>query len=311
MIIECPYCTTRFRLDEKSIAGRTPALRCSQCHRTFPLPPQLAAKKNPDEPSFSYGDEEDGTREPNEQFAFATGQPPEDDQPGETQRSLFAEDLGSPAGEVRDDNELWIDETDAVDDEDYEIDPEDAAEDPLTRSIQIRPVLLFLMLVVAGYGLFAWTLHTDPEWAQRMVQQLPLLGSQIQANRLNDEIELVDLEGRYERTREGNLIFLITGRALNQHDEPLRAIRVAFQLLDGAGAHVAKQSTTCGNPLRVELIRDLTIQQVAILRGWGSKPPKEATVQPGASCPLVSIFIDIPETITDFAGRVVQARRIS
>lgn len=329
MVIECPYCTTRFRLDERSIAGRTPSLRCSKCHRTFPLPPHLAPKKDPDELSFSYEDEaewdadgadEDASQESQEQFSFPIGRHPRDDAPGETQRSLFADEAASVAdeeggeegGDDIEDDEVWIDETDGVDEDDeYEIDPQHAGEEEWTRSTQIRPVLLFLMLVVAGYGLFAWTLHTDPGWARRTVQQLPLIRDQVEANRLRDDIELVDLDGRYERTKEGKLIFLITGRALNQHDEPLHAIRVTLQLLDAAGDRVAQQSTTCGNPLRVELIRDLTIQQVAILRGWGSKPPKEATVQPGASCPLISIFIDIPETITDFTARVVQARQIS
>ena len=39
MILECPYCATRFRLDVRALGDRRPSLRCSQCSRTFDLPP--------------------------------------------------------------------------------------------------------------------------------------------------------------------------------------------------------------------------------------------------------------------------------
>ncbi len=325
MIIECPYCETRFHLDRRNLGDRRPTLRCSQCQRTFPLP-GVGGTPNV---SFEYDEEEEwqAEEEPeaseSEQFSFPVSPPVppptsrEDDEPSQQQQlfsdagpSLF-DDQGADSAL---DDDSWIDEpaedknATAADSPQYE---DEGHQPQVNRSLQVKPILMFLALVVTGYGILAWTMRSNPDWARSLAQQIPIVGSEIKAHRLSRNIELTGLRGRYERTKEGKLIFLITGNARNQDDEPVRGIRIAFKLLDQGGTEVAQQSTTCGNAMRPELVRDLTIQQVAILRGWGFKPPEDSVVHPGKDCPLVSIFLDIPETVSDFSGEVLQARRAS
>ncbi len=313
MILECPYCSTRFRLDERALGARRPTLRCSKCSRTFTLPPP-PEPDDEDDLGLTYDDGPDPAEEEpstaverprdQEQLSFAMERDDDDPQP-----SLFGDDDDDYA---------------AADDDHYSIDPpslgdaDDGADDeyyfgdtPVTSSGHVKPLLFFLTLVVAGYGMLAWTLRTEPDWARDLMKQVPIIGSEINANRLGREIVLDGLRGRYERTKEGRLVFLVTGSARNEHDEPVRDIRVELQLRDESGTAVAKQSTTCGNAMRADLVRDLTQEQVQILRGWGTRPPEEATVAPGESCPIVGIFIDVPETVTEFSGQVVQARRLS
>ncbi len=159
--------------------------------------------------------------------------------------------------------------------------------------------------------MLAWTLRTDPGWARSLMKRVPILGTEINARHLGREIVLDDLRGRYERTKEGKAVFLVTGNARNEHDQSVSDIRVELQLRDERGATVAQQLTTCGNAMRADMVRDLTREQVQILHGWGTRPPQETTVTPGSSCPIVGIFIDVPDDVAEISGRVTQARRIS
>jgi len=342
MIIECPYCETRFRLDEKALAGRRPALRCSRCKRTFPLP----VAPPDDDLSFEY-DDEPGWDEPeipsaspttgvDRQFSFpVTSSTEPTDEPATTepaaadrddrestaadQPPLFADEDSGGVDRSDDAEDAWDEQLELGDDfgasdpePDYLLDPEVPDEDDdVSAPVQTRAILVFLALVVGGYALFGWTLRSNPGWTTSVVRQVPLLGSELEAAELGKDIELRELRGRYERTKEGKLIFLITGKASNQHDQPVRGIRIHFRLHDANGNLVAEQSTTCGNAMRVDIVRDLTIQQVAILRGWGPQPPAETNVRPGEDCPLVSIFLDVPDTVVEYTGEVVQARDLT
>jgi predicted Zn finger-like uncharacterized protein len=318
MIIECPYCATRFRLDVGTLGDRRPSLRCSHCSRTFNLPPIGDPEDDLTyEDDFDVDEENDETTAPpsrpaQTQLTFAPRS--RSDEP--EQPSLF----GGSDDEIFDNDEedysidfappRRLDEDDPEDDY-QDDDDDDDFEEEVGQTLPVKSLMFFLGLVVAGYGLLAWTLRTEPDWARNLLKQVPVVGSEISATRLGREIVLENLHGRYERTKEGKLVFLVTGNARNQHDEPVRDIRIELELRDADGAVVAKQSTTCGSAMRTDLVRDLTSEQVQILRGWGTRPPEEATVDPGDSCPIVGIFVDVPDTVTQFAGQVVQARKLS
>lgn len=347
MVIECPYCSTRFRLDERSLGARRPTLRCSRCRRTFPLPPPPEPQDD-DEP-FAYEDDDDLGGDTVAAAGSAFDDDPEEADDAEDEEEIAVAPVVAPRPTPRaeqfdlpigrddaqpslfgdrghhiDDDEYSIDEPllfvdddrdadashRAADDEDYE--EPSFAEESVRHAVQIKSVLAFIALVVAAYAVFGWTLRSEPQWARSLMQQVPIIGSEINAVELGREVVLDDLHGRYEHTKEGKLIFLITGKARNEHDQAVRGIRVEFQLLGGDGkVLLARQSTTCGNAMRPDLVRDLTEEQVRILRGWGTKPPEETAVKPGESCPIVSIFMDVARDVTSFSGEVVQARRLS
>jgi len=333
MIIECPYCTTRFHLNERTLGSSRPTLRCSQCRRTFAMPPVA----DPDSDEEIEDEEEEATdadADDGDDFQLSYDDPDDDIEPepdpaprrgrrGQQQLPLPTRrqttEQPSLFGDDDDDDDYSIDESRGGDSI-YGDDPfedvvisrdDDDGESDLSQPVKVRPLLVFLALVVAGYAVLAWTLRSNPDWARTVMQQVPVIGSEINANRLGRSVVLDDLRGRYERTKEGKLIFLVTGNARNDHDEPLRGIRVELRLIDDNGSPVAKQSTTCGNAMRADLVRDLTEEQVAILRGWGTKPPADTNVNPGASCPIISIFLDVPANVAEFSGEVVQARRLS
>ena len=329
MIIECPYCSTRFRLAEETIGDERPTLRCSQCRNTFPLPllPDDEAESPEPELSFTYSDEAeedpaarrkpDTASEPD--LFHGTAERTENPLP---QPSLFGDfdrqdqdfdDLPDSGDSLRtafeDEPELGWPERDDTDDT-MDREGREQEDEAVKPSFQI-PLLIFLASVVGAYALLSWTLRSDPDWALNTLQRLPMIGSDIKANKLGRSITLDDMHGRYERTKEGKTIFLVTGNARNDHDLPVQNIRIALKLFDASGFVIAEQATACGNALRPDLVRDLTVQQVAILRGWGIKPPQDTPLNPGESCPLVSIFLDVPDTVGEFSGEVTQARRFA
>jgi predicted Zn finger-like uncharacterized protein len=322
MVIECPYCSTRFRVEERRLRGHA-LLKCSHCTRVFPIPKTEGGatprrdkqpRREPENLSFSFEEDDDWQDQTNaeselpvEQFILNVGPSAADQEDGEP-GDLFSR-------EVVPDDQGWVEEADDLEDaleeaEDEDVDIVAAAGDEDGGSVattQLKSVFVFLALVVTGYALLAWTLRTNPSWTASMARSIPIVGNEVAAAQLRKSVVLEGLRGRYERTKEGKLVFVVTGRAVNQADESLANLRIQLALLDEHDQRLEQQTTICGNPVRVELIRELSIDQVAILKGI--KPLEDIELQPGESCPLVSIFLNVPPGVGKFSAEVISARR--
>ena len=256
MIIECPHCHTRFRLDPAQLSDSRSMLKCARCHHIFPAPPSSSPPRVRPKPP--------APEEQNLSFSF---------------------------------------DDDAFDDEPS---PGEKDEPMRVGRISLRSVFVFLVLVVCAYGALTWTLLDDPDWAGRLTLNLPVLGKEARERAVSQDVSLIDVQGRYDRTKEGKLVFLITGKAVNHSAELLRGVQITSKLYGSTPQPLDEQLTTCGNPMEAK-IADLSIHQVAILRGI--KPPADFGVQPGAQCPFVSIFLDVPATVGTFSTEVARAQR--
>jgi hypothetical protein len=156
------------------------------------------------------------------------------------------------------------------------------------------------------YGALTWTLLDDPDWAERLTQTLPIIGKEVRERSGGQDVGLVDVRGRYERTKDGKLVFVVTGKAVNHSAESLRGVQIVSKLYDRTDRPLEEQVSACGNPMEAK-IGDLSIHQAAILRGI--KPPPEFSVQPGTQCPFVAIFLDVPMSVGAFSTEVFRARR--
>jgi predicted Zn finger-like uncharacterized protein len=316
VVIECPHCLTRFRLDENRLSASRSLLKCSRCHRVFPAPGTKAAvpRRPPAPPreeplSFDFNDDDDWR---DDALTGAMAEDSSSRREAPRGRKRAAEESPSTAPDEDDFGESAAreaakDAEDADDDfDDTDIDDEEVVESRGGR-ISLRPVFVFLFLVVAGYAMLARALYANPEWALRTTGRIPLVGSDLRERALNRSVALIGVQGRYERTKEGKLVFLITGKAVNQSDASVKNIQVAARLLDGADRLIDQQVSFCGNSIRLDLVRDLTVQQLSILRGL--KPPRRFGIQPGEQCPFVSVFTDAPTTVASFTTEVVGAQR--
>ena len=182
-----------------------------------------------------------------------------------------------------------------------------AATPPVRRGgISVRSVFVLLAVVVCGYGALTWSLLDDPDWAGRLTRDIPVIGASLREVTAGEDIALVDVHGRYERTKDGKVVFVITGQALNQSADTLRAVQIVSALHDAGERPLQQQVTACGNALEAR-IRELSVHQVNILRGI--KPPPDLGMQPGSRCPFVTIFTDLPGGATTFTTEVVRAQR--
>ena len=323
MIIECPHCQTRFRLDPAQLSDTRSLLKCARCRHVFPIPgqpPPARPRTPPARPdqnlSFTFDDDDEWrapelTPEdvPEDRFALnaSAAEAPAVETPvppAPPPRPLVAVPPRRPRpqrGELelfRDDDEFAEETPEAAEDED----------EPMREGgrISLRSVFVFLVLVVCGYGTLTWTLLDDPDWAGRLTRSLPVIGKEVRERAVGQDVALIDVEGRYERTKEGKLVFVITGNAVNHSAELLRGMQIESKLYGAADRQLDDQITACGNPMEAK-ISDLSIHQVAILRGI--KPSADFGVQPGAQCPFVAIFLDVPPTVGTFSTEVARAQR--
>jgi predicted Zn finger-like uncharacterized protein len=315
MIIECPHCLTRFRLDPAQLSDSRSMLKCARCRHVFPAPGQTPpARPRPKSPareeknlSFTFDDDDEWRAPelapedvPEEQFllnvpegeADAAPAPARPARPAPLRARRDAVDL------VRDDDEFEDEPGAADEDEDQ----------PMRQggSISLRSVFVFLVLVVCAYGALTWTLLDDPDWAGRLTRTLPVIGKEVRERTVGQEIALIEVQGRYERTKEGKLVFLITGKAVNHSAESLRGVQIVSKLYDASQRALDEQVIACGNPMEAK-IGDLSVHQVAILRGI--KPPPDFGLQPGGQCPFVAIFLEVPATVGTFSTEVGRAQR--
>jgi predicted Zn finger-like uncharacterized protein len=310
VIIQCPHCSARFRLDERKLSGRRQLLKCSRCRRVFPAAePKAAPAKSarrpadarpaapePESLSFSFDDDEDWRAGP-----AAAGDIPDEpflfDPPGS------AATPAQPADEVdhlpaelvlEADEDVTIAET-----VDEEVEDE---EEMSAGSISMKPVFVFLLVVVGAYGLLARALYADPDWTRSIVERIALMGDGMQGRTLNRKIVLNDVESHYEVTKEGASILLVTGRAQNQSTTALNSIQVATKVFDDGERLIGEQLAFCGTSVRPELVRDLTIRQIAILKGL--KPPQRFSIRPDEECSFVTFFTELPAAPATFTSEV-------
>jgi predicted Zn finger-like uncharacterized protein len=318
MIIECPHCLTRFRLDPAQLSDSRSMLKCARCKRVFPAPGQSSPPRSRPRPareenlSFAFDDDDDEWRAPEltpehvSEEQSALNDPGDETVPGPAAPPAHPAALRPPPAPprrpVRDEVESlrYDDEFDGEEVADVEDDA------PPTGGISVRSVFVFLVLVVCAYGTLTWTLLDDPDWAERLTQTLPIVGKEVRERSGGQDVGLIDVRGRYERTKDGKLVFVVTGKAVNHSAKSLRGVQVVSKLYDRTDRRLDEQVSACGNPMEAK-IGDLSIHQAAILRGI--KPPPEFSVQPGAQCPFVAIFLDVPTSVGAFSTEVFRARR--
>jgi predicted Zn finger-like uncharacterized protein len=322
MTIECPHCLTRFRLDPAQLSDSRSMLKCARCRRVFPAPGRSQparprAKPAPPEQnlSFDFDEDDDEWRAPElapegvpeEEFLLNA---PADEPRAEPAPPAAAVPAAAPTLTGRRKNEpldLVRDDDDGDDESDDDDDEDERSATRRSGGISLRSVFVFLVLVVGAYGALTWTLLDDPYWAARLTQTLPVIGKEVRERTLiGQDVALIEVQGRYERTKEGKLVFIVTGKAVNHSAQSLRGVQIVSRLYGPADRPLDEQVTACGNPMEAH-ISDLSIHQVAILRGI--KPPPDFGVQPGGQCPFVAIFLDVPAATGAFSTEVARAQR--
>jgi len=339
VIVQCPYCATRFQLDDARVKGTSPRLRCSRCRQIFAAPSGKAAARKPTPPprlspadappqSLSLPFEESSWKdEPeapaagdfsdaaaDEEFTLGTGQPPKEfdlpppDEPAEATAGAAAASDEALA-------EADLEEADA---DEPDGDVEDA--DEMTRRAdtgvqsergKLIVIAIFLAIVVAGYAGFAAALIASPALGERVIgaitQRLPLLGGFGNERLLTRKVALTDIAASYQRIKEDTEVFMITGRAINTSPVALHSVQILGRLYDAAGQELERKTIYCGNAISTKVLKDLSPREVSVLQTLN--PPSRFQIEPGQSATFVIVFMKPPPAAAEFSAQVVSAQR--
>jgi predicted Zn finger-like uncharacterized protein len=323
VIVQCPYCATRYQLDAARLAGPNPMLKCSRCHHIFPAPsskrsaPRAPAPKRPaadagtltlpfDDADWSgaAGKSDDPSvpeLQLEEEFTLGTDEKPDAlTIPQEAREPLVTPRVARSAAP----------EADAEDEAETE-----EPDTPRSDRRQVRrqahshlwPFFVFLACVVGAYAMVARALVASPALCDKLVGRLPLIGTLGNDRLLTRKVALSEMVGNYQRIKDGKEVFVISGKALNTAPLALHGVQITGTLYDRTGQTLDQKTIYCGNVISAKVLKDLTPQEVSILQKLS--PPKRFMIEPGESSTFVIVFMDPPHEAVEFSTQVVAAQR--
>ena len=177
----------------------------------------------------------------------------------------------------------------------------------MPQGISARPVIIFLALVVGAYAVIAWTLRANPALADSLFRKVPFISSLTEDRLLNRKIVLTDVTGGYQPIKDGQSVFVITGRALNNAPVTVRNIEIVGRLFNQSNAQLDEKTIYCGNVISMKILKSLTQREVSILQNL--KPPKRFGIAPGEESTFVIVFMQPPAGVTEFSSQVVSVQR--
>lgn len=331
MIVQCPYCATRYQVDEARFNSPNPMLKCARCRHVFPAPgskkPGASAKSRkippPEDESLtlpfdqtSWKDENDAPARAgdDDQDGFVLGTEDQADGAGaeteaESPVEIVIEDEPELAeGSVPDDEEAADDPLPDMsfgDEDDDDVVPAVATAASRERNA-VRAVLMFLLLVLFGYAILTRALFSSPALADRLLGPLPLIGTLTRGSQLARDISLLEVRGVFQKLKSGKDVFVITGDAVSAAPVTLSSVEIRGQLLDAEGKVLAEKRIYCGNVVSAKILNNLTPREVSVLQKLA--PPKQFAIKPGDSAGFVIVFTDPPSDAVELSAEVVEAR---
>lgn len=201
----------------------------------------------------------------------------------------------------------------AVQDRDAEVEPDDdtdaeggdddgqqpAARQRSAARFALR-TLVAVTLTFALLSIYAF-MHRGP--VAELLARVPVIGPDLAAMRLNPaHVQLTDVRGEYARVQGDTLVFVITGRAINNAPVPVSAIEIQGSI---AGTHEQRRVVYAGAaPHHVD---DLSQREIDLLQTL--QPPEHWRLLPGEEGDFLVAFVDPPIPLREFAVEVASVRR--
>jgi hypothetical protein len=180
--------------------------------------------------------------------------------------------------------------------------PAPAPEPQPSRTATARFALRSLALVSLTYAAVSGYFLAAPEAARDLLRQVPLIGATLVETHVNPtSVQLVDVEGHYERVKGDRLVFAITGAAVNTSGAAVRGIQIQGRIV---GSREERQVVFCGAAPRD--LKELSLREIALLQTLD--PPADWTLRPTEQARFMIVFSDPPTDLKEFAAEVVAVR---
>ena len=342
MLVQCPNCTTTFKVADELLTGATPAFRCSRCKHTFELdlqPPTDAgslstevastgqARDTSREFDFVFGAREDLEQSASHEDEKIRTEPPTDFAPAvdslieqETQRWLIPSATKGEgrftitADRVSQKNEIKLHEPANGNRPEKTF---DEISPPQTNNISVLepyrdqqastlPYLSLFALLIVFFSTATAFQYAYPKVFDSWIKKVPLIGPVIAKNhRLKDGVELQSVRGSSQVIQGNREIFVVTGIAINQNPVVIREVRIGGETYSSEEKPVEQQDMWIGNAISPKIIRGMTAQDIADLQRL--KPLKTFEIPPGDSAPFTIVFLKGATAVKNFSCTVLAA----
>lgn len=316
VIVQCPSCLTRYRTESSHIVDETTRFQCTQedCGHIFSYsPPLLAGIGRASSTASSHTPERTPPPPPTPENMFTI--PSEDSLPQEepvlTKPIEPLDEEPSAQPEIA---EAFVSK-----EMHFYADPEAAEEErrstELPRSAWSEPevtispgvFLLFLGLLILGFGSLSVYCFYHPENTEGMLARIPVLNTLVAGERFSAQhILLSDLKGHYQLTKDSQKVFAVSGVATNIATAPARTIQLEGTIYDATGKVVGQRLIFCGTSIAPDRLANLTLREIGALQDL--VPPKQFHVGAGGAVRFLIVFPSPSSPVAEFSGRVVTAQ---
>lgn len=280
MIVQCPNCDTKYRLDETLLGKDGEQVRCIRCGHVFRVhPPQ------PDDEINVVQDEDfDWLKD----MDVAGGVEKEEDEvpaPAEDFGPGYEKKNGAIAVEIP------------------------SSEPKRTRALTWVMIAIAVVSLISGVVLYFPELqNTVRSWfgseAPEEVRQEQHLGE--------EQISLISLQNvrQYFVSNEKiGQLFVIEGKARNGFSSPMELIKIEANLFDAQGEVVERRELLAGNTVSLFQLQILSEEELqAALQAKVGILSNNTNLRPGMDVPFMVVFPNPPESVQEYGLKVIEAQ---
>jgi zinc-ribbon domain len=180
---------------------------------------------------------------------------------------------------------------------------DDGAETTPRRRSSARFALRAVVVVTLGFALLSIYVFMHRARVTEVLAQVPVVGPDLVALRLNPaHVQLTDVRGQFTRAHGDSLVFVITGRAINNAPVPVSAIEIQGSITGTREQHRLVYAGAA--PHHVD---DLSQREIELLQTL--QPPETWRLLPGEEGDFLVAFVDPPVPLRNFAVEVASVRR--
>ena len=261
MTITCPRCGARYRVPPVATETEAERYRCTRCRHIFTPEPAVEAAPIAEVDLDGGEDERDD---------FTLGDETDE---AEDEKPAAARGRSTPREKP-------------------------APREPIGAS-PARFALRALLIVTVGYAVLSIYLYTHPEAMRQTLGRVPIIGKRLAETRLNPtSVQLTNLEAVYQRVQGDQLVFVISGIAINNSPVTVKAVQIEGR---ATGAREEPQVVFAGTAPRD--VQGLSAREIALLQTL--EPPKDAALGPGEQATFAVVFVNPPTDLKEFSAEVV------
>ncbi|HDQ39790.1 MAG TPA: DUF3426 domain-containing protein [Desulfonatronum sp.] len=279
MIIQCPNCDTRYRLDDARLGQDGTQVRCSRCsHVFFAAPP-----RSEDDAEVVQDSEFDWLKDMN----VAGGSEPQ-----ETSEQNTVQDTGY---ETKDGNIT------------LEI---QSSEQPRTRAVTWAAVAIALISLALGALLYfpdardyirSWFTSAEPE--------MPIQEPEVLAGDQVSQISLQNVRQYFVSNEKIGQLFVVEGKARNDFPTAMELIKIEANLFDEQGEVVERKEFLAGNTVSLFQLQILSQEELeAALQAKVGILSNNTNLRPGMDVPFMVVFPNPPESVQEYGLKVIEAQ---